>query len=222
MAGWLGERCRLGLTGRVNVRRGSQFEALPAEVAPRGPGPAGRARHQDGPVRDDPDDEVPPPSLVAAWLALGCLAPERVPFWAARWLADGLDGPALRALAGVSGKDAREVRDLLAAALQEAGVYVPDPQDLEAVRLARRRSWVRVTYNDIARLCTDGRAGPRWAVDKVYEIVNNNNFDDDVTSPPLARVFGLYDEWGAYWARPDAELEEGVRSACHEQLASIT
>jgi hypothetical protein len=37
--------------------------------------------------------ESPSPFLVAAWMALGMIDIDRVPWWAARWLADGHDGP---------------------------------------------------------------------------------------------------------------------------------
>jgi hypothetical protein len=162
---------------------------------------------------------VPPPELVAAWLALGCLAPERVPLWAAHWLAQGKDGPILRDLAGMSGNDPYEVRDALPVALREAGVEVSDPQDLDAVERGRKRAWVATVYRDIARLCLEGRASPRWVVDKVNEVVADNNYDDDVTDPPIGRLFGMDDEWGAGWGRPDAELDEVVRGACREQVA---
>lgn len=166
------------------------------------------------------DEEVPSAELVAAWLALDCLAPERVPLWAAHWLAQGQDGVALRDLAGMSGNDPYEVRDVLPEALREAGVEVPDPRDMDAVRRDRRRPWVAKAYRDIARLCLDGRASPRWVVDKVSEIVADNNYDGEVTDPPIGRLFGMNDEWGAGWGRTDAELEELVRVACREQAAA--
>lgn len=174
-------------------------------------------------VRNSPyehEEEVPPPQLVAAWLALGSLAPERVPLWAAHWLAEGKDGAALRELAGMSGNDPYEVRDALPAALREAGVAVADPSDVEAVHRDRRRAWIAIVYRDIARLCLGGRAGPRWVVDKVSEIVADNDYGDDVTDPPVGRLFGLVDEWGAGWGRSDGELEEAVLSACREQMAA--
>lgn len=173
-------------------------------------------------MRNSPyeDDEgVPSPQLVAAWLVLGCLAPERVPVWAAHWLANGQDGTALRDLAGMSGKDPHEVRDVLPAALREAGVEVADPVDVEQVRGDRKRAWVSMVYRDIARLCLESRASPRWVVDKVTEIVADNNYGDVVTEPPLGRLFGMDDEWGAGWGRTDVALENDVRAACREQMA---
>ncbi len=38
--------------------------------------------------------ESPPPSLVAAWMVLGMLDIDRVPWWAGQWPVDGHDGPA--------------------------------------------------------------------------------------------------------------------------------
>src|SRR5690242_2092359 len=51
------------------------------------------------------ESEVPTPEMVAAWMVLGVLRPEAVPMWAAWWLVEGFDGEAVRALAGLSGKD---------------------------------------------------------------------------------------------------------------------
>ena len=55
--------------------------------------------------------EVPSPVLVASWERLGLLATDRVPMWAAYWIAGGRDGQALRYLAGLHGDDPREVHD---------------------------------------------------------------------------------------------------------------
>src|SRR5581483_501198 len=84
-------------------------------------------------VHDWPDvtGYLPSPMLVAAWLTLGMLPTERIPLWAAHWLADGHDGPALVQLAGLHGDDPHEVRDLLPAALADCGVTTP-PSDAAA------------------------------------------------------------------------------------------
>lgn len=39
-----------------------------------------------------PADETSGPQVVAAWFVLDCLPLERVPWWAAQWLAGGQDG----------------------------------------------------------------------------------------------------------------------------------
>jgi hypothetical protein len=72
-----------------------------------------------------PGDAVPSPELVAAWFALGQAALERVPWWAAHWLAAGRDGDALRELAGLNGRDVRAVRDLIPDVLAEMSVDLP-------------------------------------------------------------------------------------------------
>lgn len=167
------------------------------------------------------DDQVPSPELVAAWDALNCLAPERVPLWAAHWLAQGKDGASLRSLAGMSGNDPHEVREVLAEALREAGVDGPAPDDLEAVKRGWERSRVALVYRDVARLCLEGLAAARWVVDKVNEIVEDENYDDWVMGQPLGRLFGMDDAWGAPWSASDPELDEVVRTACREQIATL-
>ncbi|WP_050589825.1 hypothetical protein [Salinispora arenicola] len=66
-----------------------------------------------------------PPELVAAEYALRSVDVERMPWYAADWLADGHDGPALRELAGLDGTDTRLIGELLPDALSEVGVRVP-------------------------------------------------------------------------------------------------
>jgi hypothetical protein len=133
-------------------------------------------------------------------------------------LGEGKDGTALRDLAGMSGDDPHEVRDVLPAALREAGVALPDARDVEAVRQDRKRAWAAMVYRDIARRCLEGRASPRWVVAKVGEIGAANDYDGLVIDLPVGRLFGMADEWGAGWGRTDAELDETVRAACREQV----
>jgi hypothetical protein len=66
---------------------------------------------------------------------LDTLPTERVPLWAAHWIADGRDGEALRRLAGLSGNDPHDVRDLLGNALRECGV---DDRDISPGASAKR------------------------------------------------------------------------------------
>jgi hypothetical protein len=76
---------------------------------------AERARH-DVTMNEwlaQPPDAMPTLGLVADPAAMGALPVERVPLRAAQWLVDGHDGDDLRALAGLSGRDPREVHDLL-------------------------------------------------------------------------------------------------------------
>jgi hypothetical protein len=115
-------------------------------------------RHDDR-VHDWPGragSDVPSPILVAAWLTLDMLPAERIPGWAASWLVDGYDGPALVELAGLHGDDPREVRDLLPAALAECRVAVPAADAAAAME----------AFTHLAQLCADGKAGERWIVDR--------------------------------------------------------
>lgn len=70
-------------------------------------------------------DGAPAPGLVAAWLVLGDVAVERVPWWAAEWLVRGYDGPALREVAGLGRDDSGPVWELLPATLGDTGVRPP-------------------------------------------------------------------------------------------------
>jgi hypothetical protein len=69
--------------------------------------------------------EIPPPALVAAWYMIGDLATEQVPFWAAHWLADGMDGDALRTLAGLDRSDSPTVWEILPGALADTTLRSP-------------------------------------------------------------------------------------------------
>jgi hypothetical protein len=58
--------------------------------------------------------EIPSPRLIAAWARLDIVPSERLPLWAAHWLAAGNDAEALRTLAGLSATDdPRDIRDIL-------------------------------------------------------------------------------------------------------------
>jgi hypothetical protein len=174
---------------------------------------AARHRH-DAVMHDWPADpgEIPSPQLVAAWLTLDTLPTERIPLWAAHWIAAVYDGQALAELAGLHGDDPHEVRDLLPAALAECGVSTPADPSQEHERAA-----AVVAFTAIARLQASGRATERWVVDKVVEITKPY-FPPSITSLPLGQLFSLDDEWGAGWGRTDEQLRETVRQACAQQL----
>jgi hypothetical protein len=106
---------------------------------------------------------VPTPKLIALRAALDAVPAEDVPGWAAHWLVSGYDGEDLRALAGLSGQDPGEVRDLLAGALAECGASIP-PADIAAAALSCTR---------VARMFADDRAESRWVAQKAAEIVEN-------------------------------------------------
>ena len=152
--------------------------------------------------------DVPSPTLVAAWLTLGTLPTERIPLLAAFWLADGYDGAALVDLAGLHGDDPYEVRDLLPAALADCDVAVPTTDAAAAM----------TAFTSLAQLYADGKAGERWIVDKVSEILARSGYPSSVIALPLGQLYGLDDEWGAGWGRTDAELLAVTREACLDQL----
>lgn len=155
-------------------------------------------------------DEVPSPELVAAWVTLGMVPPERVPLWAAHWLVRGHDGPALRTLAGFSGTDPHEVHDTLPDALAECRARIPD-SDIAAAGF---------TFTTIARLHADGVVGEKWVLDKVDEILARTGYLSDVNALPLGRLYELVDEWGEGWGRTIPQLEAEVRRACAVQLGA--
>ncbi len=126
----------------------------------------------------DPE-EIPSPQLVAAWLILDTLPAERVPLWAAHWLAAGYDGQALAELAGLHGDDPHEVRDLLGPALAECGASTPGGGLADAGE--RERAAAMVAFTAIARIQVSGLAGERWVVGKVLEIAGPY-FRDSVTA----------------------------------------
>jgi hypothetical protein len=110
------------------------------------------------------------------------------------------------------------VRELLPAALGDAGVTGPSDADVEDVRRSEKVAWLDIVYRDVAQLCLDGRANERWVVDRVAEIVSDHLYSEDVTAPPLGELRGMDDEWGAGWGRTDQELTTEVQRACRRQV----
>ncbi|GAA2759818.1 hypothetical protein [Actinopolymorpha rutila] len=158
--------------------------------------------------------EVPAPQLVAAWLILDTLPTERVPLWAAHWLAAGYDGDALIELAGLHGDDPHDVRDLLRPALAECGITTPSA---EVTSEERELAAAIDAFAAIAKLHLEGRASARWVVDKVIEIAEPY-YKESIISLPLGELFSLDDEWGAGWGRTVGQLQAVVRLACVEQV----
>jgi hypothetical protein len=78
---------------------------------------------------------------VADRFVAGSIPSEEFPSWAAFALADGLDSPTLRELAGLPRTEVREGRDLLRRALAELGAVMPPedagPEDLVIYWAAR-------------------------------------------------------------------------------------
>jgi hypothetical protein len=156
------------------------------------------------------DGTVPSPRLVAAWARLDMVPAERVPLWAAHWLARGDDGDSLRMLAGMSTTDdPRDIRDVLPGALADCGIAIPDSGGAAA----------EVAFTHLARMHASGQASERWVLDKVCEIIARSGYADTVLSLPLSRIFGLEDEWGSGWGRSEQQLKAEIAGACAEQLA---
>lgn len=165
---------------------------------------------QSGAVADsNVQRDVPPPRLVAAWLRLDVLVePARLPVWAAYWIVDGLDTPALIDLAGLDGRDAADVRNLTERALDELGVAVEGLH--EAVELV---------LNDEAEGCLAGRTGERALAAALDDLYIRSGYADEILRQPLGAEYGLADEWVGGWGRTDRQLGEAVRAACRKQLA---
>lgn len=137
--------------------------------------------------------EVPSPLQVASWERLGVLPTDKVPLWAAYWIAGGHDGEALIYLAGLHGDDPREVHDALPQALRDCGVEMPDP-GTEAAAAA---------FTDLARLEVNGlevelSPGERLQYDRAVLAGR------DISAPVEVTYFFGLDSPGA---RPDATEE---------------
>jgi hypothetical protein len=150
----------------------------------------------------------PLPRVAAAYLALGRLTAELMPWWAARWLADGHDGAALRELAGLDGSDLELVRGLLPAAFTETSTVLPD-----------RFEAVTAVFTDIARHFLNGDVSAHHLVLVVERLYIAEIFADNEIDLPLCATCGFDDEWTSDWGRTTSELTANVRDACLKQLA---
>lgn len=128
-----------------------------------------------------------------------------------------MDGQGLRELAGLHGDDPHDVRDVLPRALSDAGVSLPEPVS-DAEQLAFREGSIEVIYRWIAETFIAGRAGPRWVVDKVCEVVVNNSYDDVSMAGPMGVLWQIDDEWDMGWGRGNDELVREISSACMAQI----
>lgn len=158
--------------------------------------------------REDHVEAVPSPDIVAVWLVLGLVASERVPWWAAQWLADGHDGPVLRELAGLNGRDPLDVNDLLPAAMNEKGIDLPTTTTAAASEELRHA----------AELHLFGQASARWVAQHVERIVSRASYADEVLDLPLGRLYSVEDEWDGGWGRTVEELKALIRAKCLEQV----
>lgn len=159
-------------------------------------------------MTDHYDTPTPLPDALAARFVLGIASTENVPWWAAQWLADGYDGPALRELAGLNSRDPRAVNDLLPAALAEMGVTMPSTAAAAAGD----------AFRQMAEMCVSGQAGELWVAQQVDVIVACSDYCSDVTELPLGRLYGVADEWEGGWGATVEELKKKVRARCVEQL----
>ncbi|MEV1289206.1 hypothetical protein [Micromonospora sp. NPDC049679] len=151
---------------------------------------------------------TPLPATVAAWFVLDLVPTERVPWWAARWLADGHDGEALRELAGLNGRDPHAVRDLLPRALADTGGVLPTTTVTAANEV----------FRELAERCLSGIVGERSVVQQVEAVVISTHYNNDVIDLPLGALYGTEYTWDGEWGRPIEELKASVRACCAAQL----
>jgi hypothetical protein len=159
--------------------------------------------------------EVPSPLLVASWERLGLLPTDKVPLWAAYWIAGGHDGEALIDLAGLHGDDSREVHDALPGALRDCGIEMPDSDAAAAA----------VVFAQVARLHVNGLVGPLHVMQEVDRIVYVSRDSAEVEDLPLGKLWRLDWELLAYGRRALSRrsikvLTAAIRKACEEQLRS--
>jgi hypothetical protein len=153
-------------------------------------------------------EAVPAPQVVAAWLSLGLVDVRRLPWWAAEWLAEGLDGEALRTLAGLSADDPPAIHHVLVEALAEAGL----PATLSDVQAAG------IAFMDLALRWEANRLSEVGVIRAVEQILAKVTYNADVIELPLGQLYGLDDEWDGGWGRTQSELGSIVQRACRDQL----
>lgn len=155
--------------------------------------------------------DVARPLLLAAELVLGALDTTAVPRWAAWWIVEGIDGPAVCRLAGLPGDDPFEVRDALGEALAELGVHSPG---LAAA--------CRIAFTDRAARCLRGEIDERQLVCWIESVYIASDYADVVVMEPLGSTYGVDDEWVGGWGRTEQELRQVVRASCMDQLQQTT
>lgn len=77
-------------------------------------------------IQDSTGQAEPSPSVLAAWLVLGCVPWKHVPMYAAHWVVAGYDSPSLRTLAGEPTHDEAALGRLLHDTLAELAVVQPE------------------------------------------------------------------------------------------------
>ncbi len=167
-----------------------------------------RIKYCDHQTVRDGGEVVPRPTVVAARLALGLLDVNRVPWWAAEWLAQGHDGESLRTLAGLNDRDPLAIHDVLLDALAETGTTVP----------ASDRDAASVVFRDVVRQFVSKHLNERQVARAVDQVLATVMYSNEVVMEPLGQLNGVDDEWSGGWGRNDAELRAIVREACIAQL----
>lgn len=125
-------------------------------------------------------------------------------------MADGHDGEALRGMAGLNGRDARALRDLLPAVLAEMGV-APLPGTIEAAA---------TVFRHLATDCLSGRLDERAVIQEVEAVILTCDYASEIIDLPLGQLYGFDDEWQGGWGATVEQLRETVRARCADQLAS--
>jgi hypothetical protein len=151
-------------------------------------------------------DEAPTREYAAALWVLGVLPVDRVPWWAAEWLARGDDTDAIAELAGLNAQYPREIHDLLPAVF-------PAPPDLNAA--------FGTVLTRIARRYLAGELTARHVVDEVRELDTSDQPLSDVHYEAVDRVEYLADPRYGRWtpAQFADHIERTVRAACEAQVA---
>ena len=146
-------------------------------------------------------------SIASTLSALGWLRSDDLPYVAADAIANGMDSPALRELAGTSASDATEVGiELLTRVMSELALHPASPC---AARLAVARQ--------IAAAILDGTVAERVGTRRIYFALGD--FGDDECDAVKARWLEFDDAFDRLTYdipahRPDlAELHRSVRAA---------
>lgn len=156
------------------------------------------------------DQGIPPLDLVGALFLLGGLPEERLPWFAAQWLADGHDGPALLELACLDGTDLQPVRELLPEAMAELQPPMP----------ATIPSAAETMFRHIAHMHLAGQGDERWVARKVEEVHLLTAYRSDVIALPLGQLYDVADCWDEDWGPSLEELKATVYGRCTQQLNS--
>jgi hypothetical protein len=119
--------------------------------------------------------------MLALW-ALGRLPSEELPRIAAEWLADGIDTPAIRELAGISSPEMPDVGPLFSKALSSTHL-----------RELTRDEALRTIAQQYAQEIVEGKVTPHEGARKVWKEVNLESGCDSLLSPFIGAASELED-----------------------------